>query len=221
MVIRMTACALALLAAGCTNLDIPRANNYPASDQKKARAVHHWDVLAEDVAEQVQNTLNTLGVSKQIYVEPAKESSGFNQAFANLLITELVRKGLSVSTKPQGLTSLRFDTQVVRHRTPMDGLNVGDFKITQLNAGVVAAYAIGQEPILALPLGALGDFALMQRHGNAAGGPTKTEVLINTSLVHGERYLARNSTIYYVEDDASRLYATDKGMGKTWGVSGQ
>ena len=36
----------ATLLAGCGTLDVPRADNYPATGQKKARAVHHWDVLA-------------------------------------------------------------------------------------------------------------------------------------------------------------------------------
>ena len=40
----------AALLAGCGTLDVPRADNYPATGQKKARAVHHWDVLAGDVA---------------------------------------------------------------------------------------------------------------------------------------------------------------------------
>ncbi len=43
----------ATLLAGCSNLDVPRADNYPATGQKKARAVHHWDVLADDVNERV------------------------------------------------------------------------------------------------------------------------------------------------------------------------
>ena len=30
----------ATLLAGCSNLDVPRADNYPATGQKKARAVH-------------------------------------------------------------------------------------------------------------------------------------------------------------------------------------
>jgi hypothetical protein len=42
--------AAAALLAGCGTLDVPRADNYPATGQKKARAVHHWDVLAGDVA---------------------------------------------------------------------------------------------------------------------------------------------------------------------------
>ena len=42
--------AAVLLVSGCSTLDVPRADNYSATGQKKARAVHHWDVLADDVA---------------------------------------------------------------------------------------------------------------------------------------------------------------------------
>ena len=45
------------LLAGCGTLDVPRADNYPATGQKKARAVHHWDVLAGDVAARVAEKL--------------------------------------------------------------------------------------------------------------------------------------------------------------------
>lgn len=231
MVIRLTACALALLAAGCSNLDVPRANNYPASDQKKARAVHHWDVLAEDVASQVSATLNTLGVAKTIYVEAPTEKTEFNKAFASLVTTQLVRKGLQVSTKPSGTTLLRFDTQVVQHHSSWQGINGGDFRYTQLAGGVVAAYGIGNAidhsfyrdaaiPLIAFPFAIAADMNQMQKYGNAAGGPTRTEVLVNASLVHGDRFLARNSTIYYIQYEEGVNFEKDK-LGKTWGVTGQ
>src|SRR3990167_6966938 len=45
-------CAQRCWSAGGT-LAGPRADNSPATGQKKARAVHHWDVLAGDVAGRV------------------------------------------------------------------------------------------------------------------------------------------------------------------------
>lgn len=57
-VVRPALLALLLLAAGCSTLDVPRADNYAASGQKKVRAVHHWDVLADDVAARVANKIS-------------------------------------------------------------------------------------------------------------------------------------------------------------------
>jgi hypothetical protein len=231
MVKTIGVCAVALLFTGCSFLDIPRARNYPVSDQQKARAVHHWDVLAEDVAGQVVKSLSTAGVGKQIFVESAKENSGFNQAFRNLLVTELVKKGLTVSTKPQGNTVVNFDTQVVQHRSPLEGLNYGDYRISAIGGGVIAAYALinGADSSLGLdagvpfvvgPLSLAADISRNERLGNATGGPTKTEVLINSSLIHADRYIARNSTIYYIEEEETSLYH-QKDTGKTWGVTAQ
>ena len=42
---------LVALLAGCAS-QVPIAANHPISTQKKAKAVHHWDVLADDVTSQ-------------------------------------------------------------------------------------------------------------------------------------------------------------------------
>lgn len=83
----------ATLLAGCSNLDVPRADNYPATGQKKARAVHHWDVLADDVAARVaEKTAAWPEGGQPIHVTVADNSS-FNQGFLKLLRVRLLNKG--------------------------------------------------------------------------------------------------------------------------------
>jgi hypothetical protein len=55
-------------------------------------------------------------------------------------------------------------------------------------------------------LGVVTDLTQYTMDGTAAGGPTRTEVLITTSLESGNRYLASTADVYYIEPDDSSLY---------------
>ena len=68
---------------------------------------------------------------------------------------------------------------------------------------------------------------LTQRHtqGEAAGGPTRTEVLITTALKSQDRYLAGSADMYYIEREDAALYRPEPPAvppplppGKTWKV---
>lgn len=232
---RPFACALAALAAagvlsGCTSLDVPKAENYPVSSQKKARAVHHWDVLADDVASRAVLTVRAAGRSATpLYVVPATAGSAFDQGFRNLLTTRLVERGLAVSAQPTGLR-LAFETQVVEHASRLS--NRGPAPATTLAAGVAVvrdlakyshtnASAIGG----AVVLGAVVDTVNYTRHGSAAGGPTATELVVSTALLDGDIFIGRTADIYYIEGDAAALYLPPPAPApatplKTWKVVG-
>ena len=200
----------ALLAGGCSTLDVPRADNYSATGQKKARAVHHWDVLAEDVAARIAGKISDWPPDEYpIYNVPATESS-FNQGFRKLLITRLLDRGLYLSTEPTQVV-LTFDTQVVQHPTPVS--NTVQMPMTKLAAGVAVArdaIAYTHSPLSyiagSLVTSALFDANRLFIDGAAAGGPTRTEVLITTSLEGGGRYLARTADVYYVAHHDALLY---------------
>lgn len=83
----------ATLLAGCGTLDVPRADNHPATGQKKARAVHHWDVLAGDVAARVAEKIASWPAGEYpIHVTVADKSS-FNAGFLKLLTVHLLNRG--------------------------------------------------------------------------------------------------------------------------------
>ncbi|MBY0454973.1 MAG: hypothetical protein K2Q11_08865 [Burkholderiaceae bacterium] len=219
--------AVAALAGGCSTLDIPRADNYPATGQKKARAVHHWDVLADDVAQRIAEKIGDWPAGEYpIYIPPAGDS-GFNLGFRKLLITRLVDRGITVSTHPTAV-ELAFDAQIVQHYAPVS--NSLQMPFTRLAAGVAVArdwhlYAQSTTSVVtsALAAGALLDASLLATNGAAAGGPTRTEVLITTSLESGQRYLARTADVYYIEADDTPLYALPPPLPaptplKTWRV---
>ncbi|MDF1486056.1 hypothetical protein PY257_12840 [Ramlibacter sp. H39-3-26] len=227
----LPALLLAALLAGCATLDVPRADNYPESSQKKARAVHHWDVLAEDVAARVAATLRATGAPPvALYVVPGADTD-FNRGFRSLLLTRLVDQGLPVAVQPgaSGL-ELHFDTQTVRHSRP-PGLNY-PMPMTTLAAGVAVArdlavydHSAAAGVASALGIGLILDGARIAREGPAAGGPTGTEVLVSTALQSGGVYLARTADVYYIEGADASLYrpappAPAPTPLKTWKVVG-
>jgi hypothetical protein len=186
------ACALScLVLGGCGNLNVPTAESYPASSQHKARAVHHWDVLADDVAHRIVAKLGEPGPDRPPFVLSATPDSAFQQAFADLLLTRLVERGVVLATdaaevKDTG-AQIRFTVQVVQHSESVPNLTA--LPLTTLAIGLAVArdfmshtstQASGMATGLALGLGA--DNANAQLSGSALGGPTRTEVLVTTSV---------------------------------------
>jgi hypothetical protein len=207
------AMAALLLLGGCSSLDVPRADNYPATDQKKARAVHHWDVLADDVASRVAGKISAWPAGEYpIYVAPSAGETSFNNGFRKLLITRLLDKGVTLSTQPTAVT-MTFETQLVQHEARVNSM--GPLPWTRLALGVGVArdwylYHQSAGSMLAgvTALGLVTDLTQYAISGPAAGGPTRTEVLVTTSLEGGDRYLARTADVYYIEQEDSGLYKT-------------
>ncbi|RYF69134.1 MAG: hypothetical protein EOO29_33950 [Comamonadaceae bacterium] len=208
--------AATMLLAGCGTLDVPRADNYPATGQKKARAVHHWDVLAGDVAGRVADKIASWPEGEYpIHVRVADNSS-FNQGFLKLLKVHLLNRGVAVSAVPTAV-ELEVQTQLVQHESasprgfpvPMAGTVLGtgvgvwrDWTVhyagRNLLPGVATALGVGAGVAL--------DMAHLYTQGAAAGGPTRTEVLITSTLKSQDRYLAGTADLYYIERADAVLY---------------
>ena len=224
----------ALLASGCSSLDVPRADNYPVSGQKKARSVHHWDVLADDSARRIADKIRSYPMAlPAVYVVPAATGT-FNQSFRELLLTRLVDHGAIVSRQPGPLV-VRFETQLIEHASEVDNRN--PMPALSLAAGISVVrdlyaydHVTGNYVGSLLSLGAITDLSRRWREGTAAGGPTRTEVLITTSLEREDTFLARTADVYYIDGEDGGLYvpkpvkAADAGpppvATRTWTVVG-
>lgn len=201
---------LLLLAVGCSTLDVPRADNYPASGQKKVRAVHHWDVLAGDVAARIADKISEWPAGEHLLYLSAPPAGSFNQGFRKLLMAHLLERGVALSTEPTAV-QLHIETQVVQHEAAAH--NSAGLPYTRLAAGVAVARDIAVHAQSApsgiaagLALGMALDAATLYTDGAAAGGPTRTEVLVTTSLESGGRYLASTADMYYIERAEAGLY---------------
>lgn len=207
---------MAALLAGCGTLDVPRADNYPATGQKKARAVHHWDVLAGDVAGRVAEKIAAWPEGEHPIHVTVADNSSFNQGFLKLLKVHLLNRGVVLSTVPTAV-DLEVQTQLVQHQSgvprglpvPMAGTVLGTgvgvwrdwavhYSDRTLLPGVATALGVGAGVAL--------DMAQLYTQGAAAGGPTRTEVLITTTLKGPNRYLAGTADMYYIEGADAVLY---------------
>lgn len=215
-VARLTAVLAAALLAGCGSLDVPRADNYPATGQKKARSVHHWDMLAEDVATRVAGKIAGWPADEQTIHVTAPDNASFNQGFLRLLRVRLLDKGVALAAGPSAV-ELEVQTQVVQH-FDRDLLNAPlPLPATMLGAGIGVwrdwdthyrdrVFLPGATTAIGLGAGLALDLVRRHTEGTAAGGPTRTEVLITTALKTRERYLAGTADMYYIERAETALY---------------
>ena len=68
------------------------------------------------------------------------------------------------------------------------------------------AWVPGVATALGVGAGVALDMAQLYTQGAAAGGPTRTEVLITTTLKSQDRYLAGSADMYYIEQADAVLY---------------
>lgn len=206
----------ALLLAGCGTLDVPRADNYPATGQKKARAVHHWDVLANDVAARVAEKIAAWPAGEHPIHLTVTDKSTFSQGFLKLLRVQLLNRGVTLATGPTEV-ELQIEAQLVQHLEPLSASSPVPLHWTALGAGVGVwrdwrehypdrSLLPGMATLLGVGTGLAVDLAQRYTQGDAAGGPTRTEVLITTSLKTTDRYLAGSADLYYIERGDAPLY---------------
>jgi hypothetical protein len=195
------------LFTGCAS-QLPIPANHPISSQKKARAAHHWDVLADDISLQTQIAAygkESVIRDKPVYVREPREATPFNKAFRNFLITRLVNRGIAVNDHPvSGTIEINYDTQLVRHASNRYTHIPGS--VTALTSGLWVIHGMVESGVDALP-GALGVSALVDWGlGHYAGNATHTELIVTTSIVTDNQYRLRKSSIYYIEEEDSDLF---------------
>jgi hypothetical protein len=221
MILRMTLLIVLLLSAGCASR-VPVAVNHPLTTQKKAKAAHHWDVLADDIAHQTQvafyGPANALH-DKPLFIQP-RGNSAFDSAFRNFLITRLVNRGVPVTSDAKEGVAVSYEVQLLRHDSSRYTHVPGT--LTSLAAGIWVIRGIVGSAASAVPgtlgLTGLADFAL----GHYAGEATHTELIVTTSVLDNSKYVLRKSDIYYIEDEDTDLFtdAIDRPV-KQLGVVGR
>lgn len=176
---------------GCAN-QVPVAENFSLSTQKKLRASHHWDVIANDVVLETIKALirNEDLKDRPVYVESAQASyTPFNSAFRNFIITGLVEKGFLVSENSNNAVIVRYDSQVVRH--------VVGRKYSPLQSAVLVSRNLQDA-------GRSNDYGATWSY--LTDGPTNSELIVNTSIVENGNYRMRKSDVYYIDGEDIRLF---------------
>jgi hypothetical protein len=184
---------------------IPEPIDYNHSVQQKMQAAQHWEVLADDVANKINHELIRKDLfDTALYVKTTcgdentpcaiYETSPFNEAFRDLLITGLVNFGIPTRQIPDEKSIIvNYKVQIVRHnakrfRTIQPGL------ITSLTAAVLVLRNAPDE-LLTLAGAGLVDYANQSLVKN-----DQYEVIITSSMIKQGEYLFRSSDIYYIND---------------------
>lgn len=198
-----TLCLLVFGAVGCAN-QVPVAENFDTSTQKKLRASQHWNIIANDIVTETAKALryNEAFADRPVFVESSPNvPTSFNKAFREFMITELVNNGIPVTENPNQALIVKYDTQVVKH--------TADRKYSPLLSLVLVSRKL-YEP------GRSGDY------GSTASiltdGPTDTELIVNTSIIEDGNYYMRKSSVYYIDGQDIRLFLPQWVWTKDWRV---
>jgi hypothetical protein len=189
------------------------------------QAAHHWNVLAEDLANRINNELiRSDFLHSPVYVketcgndaEPCapETTSDFNEGFRDLLITKLVDFGIPTSAGPDSeAIVVNYKVQLVHHhaqrlRTLRPGL------ITALTTAISVMRNAPAE-LLAISLAAGADY------GNTTyAKTTNLEAIISTSMIFRSKYLFRSSDIYYINSADYHHYRKDQKSAKEIRLTG-
>lgn len=187
-------CAMVLIffgVIGCAN-QVPVAENFSLSTQKKLRAPHHWDVIANDVVSETKKALdyNDDLKDRPVFIENSNTGyTPFSAAFRNFIITGLVNSGVLVSENANNAVIINYETQIVHH-------NVGR-KYSPLESMVLVSRNL-QEKSRSADYGSTWTYL--------TDGPTDSELIVNTSIVENDNYRMRKSDVYYVDGEDIRLF---------------
>jgi hypothetical protein len=196
-------CYFILCGSGCTR--IPQPTTYAFTEQQKMQATHHWDVLANDVANQINTTLLRHNyVNTPVFVRVtcgtentpcgSAETTQFNEAFRDLLITQLVRFNVPTNAnEDKEAITVNYKVQVVYHRDAR-------YAARPPGALTVLSSAISVLRHASIELQAIGAGILLDAASSATDTAGHYEIIITTSMITGNKFLFRTSDIYYIND---------------------
>lgn len=200
--------AMCLTSACATS--VPRAENFPQTQQKKALTAQHWSFIAEDAAQRTQSALSKQGITTNMPIYIAETSQhDFDKAFRKYMIAHLIDKGIAVSTVPQGAIEVKYESQVIRHGQAID-LEMSGYKPGMLAAGVASFWVLRDV--------FRGSSSASSRYGSVAvagaydayqalsPGETPVELILTTSITSNNRYVMLNADAYYIEKGEEWLF---------------
>ncbi len=195
-------CLLSMILSGCLRSPLP--TGYAYSTQQKMQAANHWEVLANDVANQINKELiDREYLTTPVYVRHScgrpdacgkGETYAFDEGFNDLLVTELVTFGVPTRA------AIEEDTLVVDYKVQV--LNHRAVRYPNPPPGVMTALAMGitvfrNAPIEIIAMLTAGAVDATLANVTSSG---HYEVIITTSIVDENRYIMRSSNIYYIND---------------------
>ena len=135
---RFFQCSLVFLGffvIGCAQAPVP--SSYNLTTQQKMQTSYHWNILADDTADQIKAGLTAAGIAQEaIYINKVGDSP-FNDAFYNMLLTRLSNKGMNImAQKSSARLYVNYETQVIYHKTAIKTPKYGELAL--LTGGIIA-----------------------------------------------------------------------------------
>jgi hypothetical protein len=156
----------------------------------------------------MQKRLMVVGPVAAVHLRPPINRSPFEIAMHDFVITHLVADGVPVDTNPGGALQVTLHTQLVNNISKRD-MQV-KVPLTALAGGIVVAHGIAwPDPELLSAIAIAGAAAIDIGTGRltSPGAPSKTELVVTTSMTNSGRFLMRKSDVYYIEDADLSLFA--------------
>lgn len=181
---------------------VPVPTAYPLNTQQKMQSIHHWEVLAEDVARKIAEVLDHRVVERQFPVHVAPSgATPFAKSFHSLLITKLVEKHVAVTSNIENAMTLDFDIDIVRHGHGLTRTAKGLYRALAPDVYVQREALV---PADGQP-GLVNEAMLRSSEVNVDAGVytfevPRSEILITSSLLYHDTFLMRDSSIYYIND---------------------
>lgn len=204
--VRLFIALVVALTTGCAT-DIPKPSAHPPSEQSKLRATHHWNIVAADIAMQMQKDLANLGPGAAVYVQPPLNRSPFELAMHEFVITRLVEGGVRVDLSEAGALKVSLGTQLI---TNVSERKTSTVPLTAIAAGIMVAYNVGlhanRDFLSAAALGSAAAYDVGTERMTRPGAPSKTELIVTTSVANSGRFLMRKTDVYYIDDADLSLF---------------
>jgi len=165
---------------------------------------NNWELVSRDVAAQTQSALPRGGTA--VHVAAPHNSSVFDFAFREFLVSELVKNGATIlqQPSPDGV-EVTYNAQVIRHNGA--GPHFISSEPIMLAEDVAAAHGVAHPHIDGNYLSAQGlmdvteDVASIQ-----SGGGASTEVLLTTIISQDGKVLSRTTDVYYLKNTDTPLF---------------
>lgn len=197
----------ALFLSGCAIHDgRPAVSTLDVPSQTKLKSASHWQVVATDVATQIDASLkqnNQAGTP--IWVPAGNPGSAFSKVFASQLQSSLMQRGLSVVDQQGGALEVSVTTEAVWHGADRHVYRPGTY--TALTAGVLVL----RDAVLhhANPVGPIMGAAValdVARTVEEFSGRPFTEIVLTTSVKKGSAFVMHRTDVYYVDEVDAALF---------------
>lgn len=196
-----------VLALGACATDIPIPTGNPQGEQVKLRAPQHWDLVARDIAKQTKNATDRVGELRGVYVRRPDGASAFEAAMFEFVSTRMLELGVPVRLAPENALIVDYNTMLVQHASDRSTVSI---PLVALAAGIMAGYNVAEHGNSfwqsAAGLGAIAGFDYMTGRLRSGGAPSKTELIVTTSISTEFQFLMRKTDVYYIDDADLSLF---------------